>query len=267
MSQNPTNPQHCAGYANFKSLKSFTCTCQACGAEKEIFSDEFDKSKPSLTTSGGDTSRTLAPTVPQTPLMAQSAETESLQFGTIFQQSLKNETDSSVVNRVKFLGLMHELEPSFRRFKRTNSFVVLFTMLKTWMEPALKLSGGSAAAAAGGARGHVLTDDEVIQRLHTHFRTLQQDIAHRAQPAPRNNAEEWKRVTQLAVETLLTWPFRQEAFRVGHAARWPMQRSAPAAAGTAPMPAGTGPCPAGDPSTRRTHMTCSLADPPAHQVP
>jgi uncharacterized protein (DUF983 family) len=38
-----TTPQHCPGYANFKSLKSFTCNCPACGAEKEIFSDEFDR--------------------------------------------------------------------------------------------------------------------------------------------------------------------------------------------------------------------------------
>jgi hypothetical protein len=45
MAQNETTtPQHCPGYANFKSLKSFTCNCQKCGAEKEIFSDEFDRS-------------------------------------------------------------------------------------------------------------------------------------------------------------------------------------------------------------------------------
>jgi len=37
-----TTPQHCPGYQQFKSLKSFTCKC-SCGAEKEIFSDEFDK--------------------------------------------------------------------------------------------------------------------------------------------------------------------------------------------------------------------------------
>ena len=43
MTQNPTTPQHCPGYANFKSLKSFTCACQKCGAEKEIFSDEFER--------------------------------------------------------------------------------------------------------------------------------------------------------------------------------------------------------------------------------
>jgi uncharacterized protein (DUF983 family) len=38
-----TTPQHCPGYANFKSLKSFSCNCPACGPEKEIFSDEFDR--------------------------------------------------------------------------------------------------------------------------------------------------------------------------------------------------------------------------------
>ena len=39
----PTTPQHCPGYANFKSLKSFSCKCPECGQEKEIFSDEFDR--------------------------------------------------------------------------------------------------------------------------------------------------------------------------------------------------------------------------------
>ena len=43
MANQTTTPQHCPGYANFKSLKSFTCNCPACGAEKEIFSDEFDR--------------------------------------------------------------------------------------------------------------------------------------------------------------------------------------------------------------------------------
>lgn len=36
-------PQHCPGFQQFKSLQAFTCKCPACGAEKEIFSDEFDK--------------------------------------------------------------------------------------------------------------------------------------------------------------------------------------------------------------------------------
>lgn len=36
-------PQHCPGYEKFKELSSFICTCTHCGAEKEIFSDEFDR--------------------------------------------------------------------------------------------------------------------------------------------------------------------------------------------------------------------------------
>lgn len=39
-----TTPQHCPGFENFKHLKSFICTCTNCGAQKEIFSDEFNKS-------------------------------------------------------------------------------------------------------------------------------------------------------------------------------------------------------------------------------
>ena len=38
-----TTPQHCPGYEQFKSLKSFNCKCPSCGQSKEIFSDEFDK--------------------------------------------------------------------------------------------------------------------------------------------------------------------------------------------------------------------------------
>ena len=36
-------PQHCPGFADFKNLKAFACKCPECGKEKEIFSDEFDK--------------------------------------------------------------------------------------------------------------------------------------------------------------------------------------------------------------------------------
>jgi uncharacterized protein (DUF983 family) len=36
-------PQHCPGFESHKHLKSFICTCPECGEEKEIFSDEFDK--------------------------------------------------------------------------------------------------------------------------------------------------------------------------------------------------------------------------------
>ncbi|MFO7685639.1 MAG: hypothetical protein R6V60_06070 [Desulfobacterales bacterium] len=38
-----TTPQHCPGFTNFKNLKSFMCKCPECGAEKEIFSDEFSR--------------------------------------------------------------------------------------------------------------------------------------------------------------------------------------------------------------------------------
>jgi uncharacterized protein (DUF983 family) len=38
-----TTPQHCPGFESFKNLKSFVCNCPTCGAQKEIFSDEFDK--------------------------------------------------------------------------------------------------------------------------------------------------------------------------------------------------------------------------------
>ena len=38
-----STPQHCPGFQNFKTLKSFVCKCANCGKEVEIFSDEFDK--------------------------------------------------------------------------------------------------------------------------------------------------------------------------------------------------------------------------------
>ena len=38
-----STPQHCPGYENFRNLKSFTCKCADCGAEAEIFSDEFNR--------------------------------------------------------------------------------------------------------------------------------------------------------------------------------------------------------------------------------
>jgi hypothetical protein len=38
-----TTPQHCPGFHELKHLKSFKCKCVSCGKEKEIFSDEFDK--------------------------------------------------------------------------------------------------------------------------------------------------------------------------------------------------------------------------------
>jgi len=36
-------PQHCPGFEQFRNLKSFICKCPNCKEEKEIFSDEFDK--------------------------------------------------------------------------------------------------------------------------------------------------------------------------------------------------------------------------------
>ncbi|MDY7039104.1 MAG: hypothetical protein SV375_23515 [Thermodesulfobacteriota bacterium] len=46
-----TTPQHCPGFEKFKNLKSFTCKCPECGADKEVFSDEFDR-KHSCATCG-----------------------------------------------------------------------------------------------------------------------------------------------------------------------------------------------------------------------
>ncbi|MEW6351078.1 MAG: hypothetical protein AB1646_18630 [Thermodesulfobacteriota bacterium] len=36
-------PQHCPGFETHKELRSFMCKCPKCGGEKEIFSDEFEK--------------------------------------------------------------------------------------------------------------------------------------------------------------------------------------------------------------------------------
>lgn len=38
-----TTPQHCPGFEDLRSLKSFTCKCPSCGQDKEIFSDEFNR--------------------------------------------------------------------------------------------------------------------------------------------------------------------------------------------------------------------------------
>jgi uncharacterized protein (DUF983 family) len=38
-----TTPQHCPGFEQLKNLQSFLCGCPNCGQEKEIFSDEFEK--------------------------------------------------------------------------------------------------------------------------------------------------------------------------------------------------------------------------------
>jgi len=41
--ENYTTPQHCPGFKTFENLSAFTCKCPECGAENEIFSDEFDR--------------------------------------------------------------------------------------------------------------------------------------------------------------------------------------------------------------------------------
>ena len=38
-----STPQHCPGFESFKNLQTVICKCPECGKEKEIFSDEFDK--------------------------------------------------------------------------------------------------------------------------------------------------------------------------------------------------------------------------------
>jgi hypothetical protein len=40
---NSSTPQHCPGFDDLKSLKSFICRCNHCGEPKEIFSDEFNR--------------------------------------------------------------------------------------------------------------------------------------------------------------------------------------------------------------------------------
>lgn len=36
-------PNHCPGFESFRDLESFICTCNHCGTEVEIFSDEFNR--------------------------------------------------------------------------------------------------------------------------------------------------------------------------------------------------------------------------------
>jgi uncharacterized protein (DUF983 family) len=43
MSYISSTPSHCPGFQQLKNLKTFMCTCNHCGAPKEIFSDEFDR--------------------------------------------------------------------------------------------------------------------------------------------------------------------------------------------------------------------------------
>jgi len=38
-----STPKHCPGFERFRNLNSFLCKCPDCGAEQEVFSDEFDQ--------------------------------------------------------------------------------------------------------------------------------------------------------------------------------------------------------------------------------
>jgi len=38
-----TTPNHCPGFENLRNLSVFNCRCPECGADKEIFSDEFNR--------------------------------------------------------------------------------------------------------------------------------------------------------------------------------------------------------------------------------
>jgi hypothetical protein len=38
-----STPKHCPGFNELQNLKSFICKCPNCGREKEIFSDEFNR--------------------------------------------------------------------------------------------------------------------------------------------------------------------------------------------------------------------------------
>jgi uncharacterized protein (DUF983 family) len=44
MAKISTTPAHCPGFQELRNLKSFICRCPECGKEKEIFSDEFNRS-------------------------------------------------------------------------------------------------------------------------------------------------------------------------------------------------------------------------------
>lgn len=40
-----TTPKHCPGFERVRNLNSFNCKCTHCGAEQEIFSDEFNQAR------------------------------------------------------------------------------------------------------------------------------------------------------------------------------------------------------------------------------
>lgn len=43
MPRNMSTPSHCPGFQELRNLSSFICKCPECGKEKEIFSDEFNR--------------------------------------------------------------------------------------------------------------------------------------------------------------------------------------------------------------------------------
>lgn len=98
----------------------------------KLYIIEFDRTRPS-TLSGTASSKPSTSNKSGETGSANSLERESMgMYGTMYQNSIRVENSGDIVNRVQFLELMNELEPSFRRFKRTHSFVALYTMLKTF---------------------------------------------------------------------------------------------------------------------------------------
>lgn len=49
----------------------------------------------------------------------------------LFQSSLKPET-TDIASRVQFLEIMQQMEPSFKRYKKTKSFAALYTKMKNF---------------------------------------------------------------------------------------------------------------------------------------
>ena len=40
-----STPKHCPGFESHRDLSSFLCKCPDCGAEQEIFTDEFERKR------------------------------------------------------------------------------------------------------------------------------------------------------------------------------------------------------------------------------
>ena len=95
----------------------------------KLYIIEFDKSRPSTSSDLIRKSRTNSS---RTPMKNPSIDRiTSGTYGTMFQGSLKADLPE-IFNRVQFLDLMNDLELSFKRFKKTHSFVALYTKLKTF---------------------------------------------------------------------------------------------------------------------------------------